>query len=103
MPLPLPVGTAYLLLDVTVLVLVASIIHTYIIAPRTRHARHPYPYPPGPRGLPLLGNLLDIPRSKPWVTYAQWGKRYGTYNLTLSACGRERREININIGFWKVT
>ncbi|KAG6328163.1 hypothetical protein ID866_10926 [Astraeus odoratus] len=33
--------------------------------------------PPGPKGWPLIGNLLDINVKEPWVTYAEWGKRYG--------------------------
>lgn len=34
-------------------------------------------YPPGPRGLPLLGNLLDMPTEHEWLTFAKWGKKYG--------------------------
>ncbi|KAI0317639.1 cytochrome P450 [Amylostereum chailletii] len=33
--------------------------------------------PPGPRPLPVVGNLFDIPAVKPWVTYTSWGKKYG--------------------------
>ncbi|KAG2080200.1 cytochrome P450 [Suillus discolor] len=39
----------------------------------------PAPYPPGPPGWPLIGNILDMPhiRIKPWLTFATWGKKYG--------------------------
>ena len=43
--------------------------------------------PPGPRGYPLIGNLFDLPREKEWLTYAEWGKKYGkptTDRLTLT-------------------
>ncbi len=35
-------------------------------------------FPPGPRGLPLIGNLLDMPSEKEWLTFAKWGRKYGT-------------------------
>jgi hypothetical protein len=35
------------------------------------------PYPPGPPGLPLLGNLLDVPTQYMWTTFADWSKNYG--------------------------
>ena len=35
------------------------------------------PYPPGPKGYPVIGNLLDAPTDKPWLTYDEWGKTYG--------------------------
>lgn len=28
-------------------------------------------------GLPLVGNIQDIPLVKPWLTFAEWGKKYG--------------------------
>ncbi|TFK25350.1 cytochrome P450 [Coprinopsis marcescibilis] len=30
------------------------------------------PLPPSPKGLPLLGNLLDIPDTAPWEKFHQW-------------------------------
>ncbi|KAK0480066.1 cytochrome P450 [Armillaria novae-zelandiae] len=33
--------------------------------------------PPGPKSLPLIGNLWDVPVEYPWLTYAQWTATYG--------------------------
>lgn len=30
-----------------------------------------------PKGAPVLGNTLDIPRNRPWIKIAQWGKEPG--------------------------
>ncbi|KAH8806862.1 cytochrome P450 [Flagelloscypha sp. PMI_526] len=35
------------------------------------------PLPPGPKGLPLLGNLLDMPTQEEWKTFSEWGRKYG--------------------------
>lgn len=44
------------------------------------------PPPPGPRRWPLLGNLLDMPTSKEWLTFAKWGEKWGKCcSLKLSA------------------
>lgn len=35
------------------------------------------PCPPGPKRLPLIGNLRDMPTSFEWKTYHQWSKQFG--------------------------
>ena len=45
---------------------------------RDYRKRRGLPYPPGPRPLPIIGNLLDIPMESSWLTYSQLAKKYGT-------------------------
>jgi hypothetical protein len=37
------------------------------------------PTPPGPPGLPVLGNLFDIPKKESWKVYLDWGKQYSMF------------------------
>lgn len=34
--------------------------------------------PPGPVGLPILGNLLQL-TNRPWLQFTEWTKKYGGY------------------------
>ncbi|KAF9443998.1 cytochrome P450 [Macrolepiota fuliginosa MF-IS2] len=34
-------------------------------------------YPPGPKGYPLIGNLLHLPLKHAWLVYDEWFKIYG--------------------------
>ncbi|KAK6987836.1 cytochrome P450 [Favolaschia claudopus] len=35
------------------------------------------PLPPGPKRWPVIGNLLDMPRSHAWKTFSAWAEVYG--------------------------
>ena len=42
------------------------------------------PYPPGPKGLPFIGNALQLPKEHEWLTYTSWGEQYGANVVTLN-------------------
>ena len=65
-----------------ILVLVSSL--AAFLAIRDYQRRCGLPYPPGPRPLPLVGNLLDIPKEFSWLTYTQLSKKYGTNYFAVS-------------------
>jgi hypothetical protein len=44
---------------------------------RALQKRSGLPYPPGPKGYPLIGNLLDIPSDFGWLTFKKYAEQYG--------------------------
>ena len=48
---------------------------TYWLDTTKRKRRHLLP--PGPNALPLFGNIFDLPKEKPWLTYRAWAQKYG--------------------------
>lgn len=57
---------------------VAVLTHTLVQLPANRR-RNPsrLPFPPGPKGYPLIGNVFGMPTSQQWRTYAEWARVYG--------------------------
>ncbi|TCD66583.1 hypothetical protein EIP91_001140 [Steccherinum ochraceum] len=62
-----------------------TVIAVYIVY-RSYHSSSHGPLPPGPKGLPLIGNL-DLPQTYFWTKYAEIGQTYGDIWST-SALGR---------------
>ena len=63
--------------------LAASLISFTVYVLLSRKRRHPFPFPPGPKSLPVIGNLRDIPFKYQWLTYEKWGREIGKCILFL--------------------
>ncbi|CAA7270596.1 unnamed protein product [Cyclocybe aegerita] len=42
---------------------------------------------PGPPTIPLLGNALNFPRSKPWIQFLEWSREYKSDAIQLEVLG----------------
>ncbi|KAG6855686.1 hypothetical protein H0H87_012075 [Tephrocybe sp. NHM501043] len=51
------------------------------------------PLPPGPAGLPIIGNVTDMPASKEWVVFAEWGRKWGGI-ISVKLLGRPMIIVN---------
>lgn len=34
-------------------------------------------FPPGPKAIPIIGNIHQMPKEREWFTFAEWAELYG--------------------------
>ncbi|KAJ8079586.1 hypothetical protein PM082_011173 [Marasmius tenuissimus] len=64
-----------------------GIITTVVLYLRRTSSARRSSTPPGPQGLPLIGNLLQVPTKFEWQTYHKWCRELGTDIIHLDALG----------------
>ena len=58
-----------------VLAIIATLAFVLVYSVREWNVRRRMP--PGPRGIPFLGNKHQVPASKPWIKFKEWNEQYG--------------------------
>lgn len=77
-------STMYSLLSIVdILVLLSFLVA--LRAVRDYRRRGGLPYPPGPRPLPIVGNLFHVPTEFTWLAYTRFAKDYGMNDVLLHA------------------
>ncbi|KAI0790553.1 cytochrome P450 [Abortiporus biennis] len=61
---------------------------------RWRTYQHNLPYPPGPSGLPIIGNLFQIPKENGHLVFLSWLKKYNSDIIHLSTPGKHLIVLN---------
>ncbi|KAL2095969.1 hypothetical protein ACEWY4_008117 [Coilia grayii] len=59
------------------MLLLAGLVLLLLLLVWKRRGSQGLPLPPGPTGLPLLGNLPQVDKRAPFTTFLKWSKQYG--------------------------
>ncbi|TFK74293.1 cytochrome P450 [Pluteus cervinus] len=78
------------MISLTVLLVGFLLVYAILV----RRERKSAPKHPGPRGLPFIGNALQLPKSKGWLTFTKWTKIYNSPVIYANALGQELLIVN---------
>ncbi|KAJ7152976.1 cytochrome P450 [Mycena filopes] len=67
--------------------LLAGLAATLLALRWKRQRQELLPLPPGPKKLPILGNLLDVPPNLQWEAYQRWSKEFDSDIIHLNVAG----------------
>jgi len=81
-------------LETIVSISIGVLVILLVIRSRSRNL---LPLPPGPKGLPLVGNLLDIPSSYAWETYHKWSTELGKLHSASGIAPKTKSSIGSDI------
>jgi len=71
-------------LDISTKVPIACLVALFVVWVDRRNRRSKLPLPPGPKKLPIVGNLFDIPEGEQWIQYHEWSQEFGGTLFTTS-------------------
>ncbi|GJE86537.1 cytochrome P450 [Phanerochaete sordida] len=57
--------------------IVVALLGVYLVRAIIARRSSRLPHPPGPKGLPIIGNVADMPKSHEWHKFSEWGEKYG--------------------------
>ena len=66
------------------LIIPAALLSYSLLKHFQRTMRRSLLLPPGPKGLPIIGNMFDVPSVAPWKTFREWSEVYGQSYLLSS-------------------
>ena len=52
-------------------------------------------YPPGPKHLPIVGSLFNMPSHEEWITYRKWSDQFGMNRLARGCPPVSQVELNL--------
>ncbi|KXH66031.1 cytochrome P450 [Colletotrichum salicis] len=79
-----------------VLSMAGALLVYLFIRPRLQSSKSNINFPPGPPTIPFLGNLHQIPLTKPFIQFAAWSRTYGSHGLVGLSLGPSNKAVVLN-------